>query len=174
MPTWAGLGIRVLPLPVMDRALRRLTKRIVNGHPESFHRMAPYASTTFLIEPTDLPIQFRIRLDGPAPIICQRRPASCSWDARIAGPILSLLALAHGTLDGDALFFSRRITIEGDTDAILAMRNAIDAAEIDLLQEIVALLGPFGPAARYMADIAMPVMGRLLESIAVSRGAQAT
>jgi predicted lipid carrier protein YhbT len=174
MPAWAGFGVRILPLPVVDRALQRLTKRIVDGHPESFRRMAPYASTTFLIEPTDLPIRFRIRLDGCAPIICQRRPARCSWDARIAGPILSLLALAHGALDGDALFFSREISIEGNTDAILALRNAIDAAEIDLPHEIAALLGPLGPVARHMADIAMPVMGRLFDSIAVSRGAQAT
>jgi predicted lipid carrier protein YhbT len=154
--------------------LQRLTKRIVDGHPASFRRMAPYASTTFLIEPIDLPIQFRIRLDGRAPITCQRRPTPCSWDARIAGPILSLLALAHGTLDGDALFFSREISVEGDTNAILAMRNAIDAAEIDLPYEIAALLGPFGPAARHVAGIAIPVMGRLIHTATASRGVQAT
>ena len=160
-PAWIGFGIRALPLPVADRALRHVMERIVRGHPGPFGRIAPYASTVFLIEPTDLPIQFRVRLDSPAPITCQRRPSPCVWDARIAGPIAALLALAHGTCDGDALFFSREIVIEGDTDAILALRNAIDDAEIDLLHEMAGLVGPFSPAARRLVQAARPVARRL-------------
>jgi len=174
VPTWVGLGFRVLPLPIADMALRRLMLGIVGSHPESFARMGSYASVTFLIEPTDLPIQFRVRLDSPTPIVCQRRPAACIWDARVAGPITPLLAMVHGVLDGDALFFSREITIEGDTDAILAMRNAIDAAEIDLSCELANLFGPFSPVARQAVKVAMPIMGRLFNIATASRGVHAT
>jgi predicted lipid carrier protein YhbT len=128
----------------------------------------------FLIEPTDIPIQFCVRLDSRVPIVCQRRPTTCAWAARIAGPIAALLAMAHGARDGDALFFSREITIEGDTDAILAMRNAIDAAEIDLPYEIAGLLGPFSDAARRTLDATRPVVARLRAIAAASRGAHAT
>lgn len=172
-PAWIGFGVRALPLPIVDMALQRLMMRIVGGHPDSFGRMARYASAVFLIEPTDLPIQFRIRLDSPTPIVCQRRPAACVWDARVTGPISSLLAMAHGALDGDALFFSREIAIEGDTDAILAMRNAIDAAEIDLPYEMAGLFGPFSPVTRRAVQVAMPIIGRLLNNTMAARGGHA-
>jgi predicted lipid carrier protein YhbT len=167
---WAGVGLQVLPLPIADMALRRLMMKLVADRPESFGRMAPYASVVFLIEPTDLPIQFRIQFDSPTPIVCQRRPAACAWDARIAGPISSLVAMANGALDGDALFFSRDITIEGNTDAILAMRNAVDAAEINLPYEIAGFLGPFRPAARLALQIALPFIGRVLNVKMASPG----
>ncbi len=44
--------------------------------------------------------------------------------------------MMHGTLDGDALFFSRDLAVEGDTSSVLALRNAIDDAELDLAEEI--------------------------------------
>jgi predicted lipid carrier protein YhbT len=64
------------------------------------------------------------------------------WDARIAGPLAALLGLVHGAFDGDALFFSRDLIIEGDTEAVLALRNAIDNEEIDMASEMTALFGP--------------------------------
>ena len=79
--------------------------------------------------------------------------------------------MIHGTLDGDALFFSRDITIEGNTDAILALRNAIDAAEIDLPGEVADLFGPFSPAAQKLAQLATPMMGRRFEAAASRWGA---
>jgi predicted lipid carrier protein YhbT len=42
-----------------------------------------------------------------------------------------LLGMIDGTYDGDALFFSRDLTIEGDTEAVLALRNALENAEFD-------------------------------------------
>ena len=57
---------------------------------------------------------------------------SVAWDARIAGPLAALIGLVHGAYDGDALFFSRDLVIEGDTEAVLALRNAIDNEELDL------------------------------------------
>ena len=98
-------------------------------------------------DPLDLPILFLVRPADPVPVSCLRRPTACNRDARIAGPIAALLAMINGALDGDALFFSREIVIEGGTDAVLAMRNAIDAAEIDLVSEMTALWGPLRPLA---------------------------
>jgi predicted lipid carrier protein YhbT len=68
-----------------------------------------------------------------------------------------LLGLVHGVYDGDALFFSRDLVIEGDTEAVLALRNAIDNEEIDLAKEAAGLFGPLeslaaGPA-RKLAEL---------------------
>ncbi len=173
-PGWIEFGIRALPLPIVDAGLRQLVIEIIRNHPDLIGRMGDYPSVTFLIEPTDLPIQFSLRLDSPTPIATHLRPAACTWDARIIGPSAMLFAMIDGTLDGDALFFSRDITIEGNTDAILAMRNAIDAAEIDLLSEVAGLFGPFSPAAKRAMQIAMPAMNRLFGASAPREGTYAT
>jgi predicted lipid carrier protein YhbT len=54
------------------------------------------------------------------------------------------------------------------------MRNAIDAAEIDLPKEIAALLGPLGPVARTTARVALPIMGRLFDVASSRWGVHAT
>jgi O2-independent ubiquinone biosynthesis accessory factor UbiT len=74
--------------------------------------------------------------DPVAPRVTELRElAECKWDALIAGPFLSLIDLARGKLDGDALLFSREIRIESDMEAMLALRNALDAEGVDLLAE---------------------------------------
>lgn len=161
LPAWVNFAVRALPLPIMDSILRRLALGIRRGHPDILGRMQTHASARFLIDPSDLPILFLVRPANSVPIYCLRRPTACIWDARIAGPIAALLAMTSGTLDGDALFFSREITIEGSTDAILAMRNAIDAAEIDLASELAALWGPLRPLAEDAACVVLPVLERL-------------
>ncbi|NIR58454.1 MAG: sterol-binding protein, partial [Gammaproteobacteria bacterium] len=55
-----------------------------------------------------------------------RRRLVPECDATIAGPMSAFLGMMHGEIDGDALFFSRDISVDGDTSAVLALRNAID------------------------------------------------
>ena len=43
---------------------------------------------------------------------------------------MALLGIVDGTFDGDALFFRRTISITGRTEAIVALRNAIEDAEL--------------------------------------------
>lgn len=52
--------------------------------------------------------------------------------ATIRGPVEPLLDLMEGRADGDALFFSRRLKIEGSMDAVVSLRNALDAAPVSL------------------------------------------
>ena len=54
------------------------------------------------------------------------------------------MSLLDGTLDGDALFFSRIISISGRTEAVLALRNTIEDAEL----RPADLLGLRGALAR--------------------------
>ena len=109
------------------------------------------------IDPTDLPIVFRLVPDPKRPRLeVERDGEAKSSDARIAGPLAALIGLVHGAYDGDALFFSRDLVIEGDTAAVLALRNAIDNEEIDLVARSGRLVrssctapspGPSGTAA---------------------------
>ena len=54
------------------------------------------------------------------------------------------MGLIDGSYDGDALFFSRDLVVEGDIEAVIALRNAIDDAGVDLVADTAALLGRSG------------------------------
>jgi predicted lipid carrier protein YhbT len=145
LPLLAARALRGVPLAAIDWPLQRVAAAFARRHPGVFSRLGPYASRTFLIDPLDLPFAFRLRPHPPMPLVeAVGRSATGRWDARIAGPLAALLGMVHGTLDGDALFFSRDLVIEGSTEAVLALRNALDDAEPDLLAESAAALGAIG------------------------------
>ena len=151
IPLFPLLGSRLLaPLPTgpLSLVLGHVARGLAERHPGLFARLGPHAEKRFLIDPTDLPFCFLIRPKPSGPRIeALGRAAAAAWDSRIAGPLAALLGMVHGAYDGDALFFSRDIVIEGDTEAALALRNAIDDAEIDLFTEAAASLGAMGRLA---------------------------
>jgi predicted lipid carrier protein YhbT len=156
-PATAAAALRFAPLAPLSLAAARLARTLGRRHPSLFARLGEQATKIFLIDPTDLPFVFRLAPQPDAPRLeAVRRDGAGSWDARIAGPLAALLGMVHGVYDGDALFFSRDLVIEGDTEAVLALRNAIDNEEIDLAAEAAALLGPLellasGPARKLAA-----------------------
>jgi O2-independent ubiquinone biosynthesis accessory factor UbiT len=143
-PTAGAVALRLAPLAPLSLAAARLATSLVRRHPALFERLGEQADRIFLIDPTDLPFAFLLSPRPQTPRLeAVRREAAGSWDARVAGPMAALIGLVHGAYDGDALFFSGDLVIEGDTAAVLALRNAIDNEEIDLVGEAAALFGPF-------------------------------
>jgi len=77
-----------------------------------------------------------------------RRSERPAHDAAIAGTFFNLLDMIDGSLDGDALFFSRDLQVSGDTEAVVALRNALDDFEGSALDSVVSAFGPLSkPAA---------------------------
>lgn len=137
---------------------------MTHNHPRLFERLEGYWDARFVIDPVDLPIVFLLCPDPVAP----RLTAAWSREglnstAIIGGRMLRLIDLLEGELDGDALFFSRDIEIEGDTGAVLALRNAIESEEIVLFREFAKALGPFGVPVRVLGE-------RGPDAIAAARG----
>lgn len=144
-----------LPTLPLDMALRRFVNSLADRHPSLFSRLGDQAQKRFLIEPTDLSIAFLLAPDPAMPRLEAVKRGTdgrldVAHDAHIAGPLAALIGMVHGAMDGDALFFSRDITIDGDTEAVLALRNAVDDAEIDLADEAAAITGP---AAGFVAEV---------------------
>lgn len=77
-----------------------------------------------------------------------REHAARTADARIRGPFLDLIDLLGGGDDGDARFFSRVLSIEGDTEVVVALRNVIDTAELDPLRDLLPIPAPLAPLVR--------------------------
>ena len=147
LPPPVRILLRPLPLLPLQLVLGRIVTHLARRRPGIFARLGAHAGKVYVIDATDLPFAFRLRPQPGRPVleVC-RREQTGPWHARIAGSLAALLGMIHGSLDGDALFFSRDLHVEGDTEAVLALRNALDDAEIDLLSEAAAALGPAGQA----------------------------
>lgn len=153
VPSLLAIPLRVLPLTPLAHALTLLARRLVANNPGLISRLGSYVDRRFAIVPTDLPVTLLLCPHPTAMRITLHRQPPAS-DARIAGPLAALLGLVHGAWDGDALFFSRDLVIDGDTAAALALRNAIDDSELDLGAEIAGLSGPFNPLLKQLIDLA--------------------
>ena len=150
VPPVVGRVLGVLRGPPASLALTMLARRVAQGHPGIVARLGDYADRSFALDPTDLPVVLLLRVDGGRPRIRVQRDATGA-DCRIAGRLSAILALVHGQVDGDALFFSRDLMVDGDIGAALALRNAIDDAELDLLEEVSDLAPPIARPLRSLA-----------------------
>jgi predicted lipid carrier protein YhbT len=136
-------ALRPLPRWPLQALLHLAARHMAQRHPSVFARLRPLGPVAIAIDVTDLPFVFEFRpnsADHQLRLI--ERGAVGAAVATIRGPLLPLLTLLQGQCDGDALFFSRVLTIEGDTAAVLALRNAIDNADVDLPADFAALFGP--------------------------------
>jgi O2-independent ubiquinone biosynthesis accessory factor UbiT len=152
----AGLPLRMLPLTPIQLALNALMAVISDSHPDVFERLTGIDDPTFLIEPVDLPVVFILRARSPSPSLIVMPPGDArtgNIKTTIRGPLLALLALLEGRTDGDALFFSRDLVIEGDTEAVVALRNAVDDAEVDVVGDVLAAAGPLSAPARLALEL---------------------
>lgn len=153
------------PIPLLQRLVDALVRQVVTRHAAAFARLAPLGNATILIEPTDLPIGFALRPgEQPPRVELVSGIESATALATIRGPMLLLLDLLQGRLDGDAAFFTRDLTIEGDTEAVLLLRNVLDGAGIDLVQD--ALPSALPTPVRNRAAAALAGAERLLRRAA--------
>lgn len=144
----AGLLLRPLPVRMFSPLARHILRNTERLYPEIFDRLTDLGHCRFHIIATDIPFSFLVTLDhGRADIelLAQDQTISTASNATISGPLLSLIALLEGQVDGDALFFSRDLTVEGDTEAVLTLRNAVDSADISFAQICSGQTGPLKP-----------------------------
>jgi len=150
----AGIALAPVPLALLQPFLMQAVRSMRRRHAELFERLGGQGRLSFLIDPVDLPFAFLLSPVPDPPSLRAIDKADLSVEtvnATIRGPLLSLLSLLEGRSDGDALFFARELTIEGDMESVLALRNAIDGTEIDIVADIFpggAIAGPARGAVR--------------------------
>lgn len=169
VPSLLARVIRPAPLLPLELALGSLVRRICEHHPRLFERLGPHQGKRFGIKPTDLPFAFVVRATAPIPQLAVVRELPADLDAQISASLVHLLALAEGRLDGDALMFSRQLVVEGDLEAVLSLRNAIDDARLDFVAEIAKLFGPLATPVERGLDA---VRNAALAAARVPDGAQ--
>jgi predicted lipid carrier protein YhbT len=121
---------RVLPriarLPLRWQAsLVRPLLQAVLAEPARAGRFDFLAGRWIRIEITDLRIGWSICVERGRVGLDARAPAA----VRVAADWRDLLMLASRHEDPDALFFRRRLVIDGDTELALAVKNLIDSLD---------------------------------------------
>jgi len=169
-----GLALRPAPRPALQAAASFAMSSMLRRHKSVFERLEDIANPVFLIDPVDLPVSLLLDARLPRPRLTVLRegdepgtPAA----AAIRGSLPALIELLEGRTDGDALFFSRTLTVEGDMAAVVALRNAVDGADISLVDDLLRPLGPFGAPARRLVEAATALYRRADEDLEVLRSA---
>ena len=158
IPPLLALAMRPLPLLPLQLVLSGFAQRIFRHNPQIFDRLGEHRRVRFGIKPTDLPFAFVIEAVSPFLTVVRELPEDVG--CRISSSLANLLALAEGKVDGDALMFSRELVIEGNVEAVLALRNTIDDAQLDLPSELSSLFGPLqGPARQVLEAARSRVLG---------------
>lgn len=159
--------LRNVPEFVVQRICNHAMNTMFQRHPSVFSRVTERETFAVLIAPTDLDLRLYLKLDPARP---ELRPAKDSDEeqvaARITGPLPALLDLLQGKSDGDALFFSRTLRIEGRTDLVVALRNALDADDIDLRAAVIDSFGMTGPLTRIALAFAERIYHQLQRDMA--------
>ncbi len=168
----AGAVLKPLPLaplqPPLDLAFSVMRRR----HPAIFERLAELGDCLFVIDPVDLPLVFMLRPGGTTPgLKIARNAEGATATATIRGPLPLLIDLLEGRLDGDALFFTRELTVIGDTEAVVMLRNAVDSDEVDVLGDLLSVFGPLAGPARSATESAVKITARIAADLKNVRGA---
>lgn len=140
-------ALHVVPAPLLQPGLRWIVRRLRGAHPALFKRLCRLAPTTILFEPDDTPHRFLLTIaaNGLHLMVAHGEPHAA---VRIKGRLAMLLSLLEGRIDSDTLFFSRDVSISGDTAAAVAFRNTLDGESISLLGDALAAAGPLQAPAR--------------------------
>jgi len=145
----ARAAIGAAPRPALDLGAAALLAAMRRNHPRLFSLLDACGRTRVLVELDDPPRRFVLQYGGGAPTLrVADDVAEVAVDATLKGGLEPMLALLEGRADGDALFFTRALTVSGDTAAIVTLRNILDRETIRVVDEAASLFGPFRRLAR--------------------------
>lgn len=152
------LGLLVkpfVPLPLLQLGVNALTNRFQEMHPGVLQRMGAFPHAKMILDPIDLPYYFFVEFlpDNLNIIILADDTYVGSEFTRIAASLEFFLHMLQRDSDGDALFFSRQLTIEGDTTVVVALRNILEAESINLDQDIQNTFGQFAPIVFFIQNV---------------------
>ena len=88
--------------------------------------LAPLFGKTVRIRVTDAGLDFHFEVNASGFAACRAAPPA----VMISAGARDFLRLARREVDADTLFFDRRLSIEGDTELGLLLKNRLDALDL--------------------------------------------
>ena len=161
-PKAQGIARLLPPMPLfaLQPLLRHIVTTIAGRHPELFSRLGDNCKKRFLIDPTNLPFFLLLQPDPAKPQLhAYNRGRNVEHDVCVSATFQVLLRMIDAQTDSDALFFNRELAIAGDTEAIVALRNAVDDMDTTLADDVAGCFGPLSRPVRSMFDLASTIKG---------------
>jgi predicted lipid carrier protein YhbT len=135
-----SLLLRALPDAVHSELLSRLFSHLLKGQYMA-EQLIDLNGKRLSIRITDNRTELLFRIEGKTIVRQPGRKSPQPWDVRISGTLADFWLLASRKEDPDTLFFNRALTIEGDTEAGLYVKNLLDAMEFDMQAHLDTVLG---------------------------------
>ncbi len=170
---FAGFALRAVPLPVIQKSVKKISENMQKKYPSFVERLSGLDQASWLINPVDMPFAFYLDIEDNHLNIQALRKEGERPDASatIHASMPNLIKMMNGSSDGDALFFTRDLNIEGSTEAVVALRNAIDSTGADIGQEILAILGPLAMPAQKAGHILEQLYNRAKQDMSIMQNA---
>ncbi len=143
-----------IPLFTMQPILKWIVTYVAKNRPELFARLGTHKDTVYVIEPIDMPFILRLEPNPDQPrLTVHRRREKIEWGAHISGTFSTLMGMVDGRFDGDSLFFTRDLKVEGNTEAVVCLRNAMDDVDGNIMDDVVDACGILSGPARAIVSI---------------------
>jgi len=130
--------LRAVPDGVHAKLISRLANHLLRGQALS-RSLAPIEGRCLCLTISDTGNVWRFRVRAGR--LCPQ-PAGVPADVSIRGELADFLLLATRGEDPDTLFFARRLSLEGETETGLFVKNQLDALEFDWEAHLGAVAGP--------------------------------
>lgn len=130
--------LSVVPMSIQARVLTVAVNQLLRGQ-QLRMRLGELHDRTVTIHVSDIPWRMHFQ------IVYRRVRATLEDvipDVTISGELQDFLELLGGHADPDALFFQRRLNMEGDTEAGVHIKNLLDSLEYDWDAHFDATLVP--------------------------------
>lgn len=146
----------VISRSILQIGIDKLTNLFVKQHPRVISKMAKFTPCRMVLIPIDMPFCFFVEFtpDDLNINIIDNNAFSGDNLTCIKSSLELFVKMLEGNLDGDALFFSRKLSIEGDTTSIVALRNILEAESINIKDDIEETLGVFSKLFYFVNNIA--------------------
>ena len=149
------LLLNVLPDPVHSRATALACNHLLRGLPTA-DRLRELDGKRLWLTIIDTDTRLCYRICGGR---LQADTAKGKPDLHIRGKLHYFLQLARRQEDPDTLFFARHLSLEGNTEDGLLLKNFLDALEFDLTSHLETVV--VKRLSRTLMPIARRMQGRL-------------
>lgn len=125
-------ALNLAPRKMQEFFLTNLVEQLHFAYPTLQEKLRAACGKSFLFRLSELKFDVLLKIDDG-----QITPKIMSLghfqgaNATIYSSLPALAELLLGEQDGDSLFFSRTLEFEGDTEAILVLRNSLDSQDIN-------------------------------------------
>ncbi len=118
---------------IVSILLQKLVNRIYHNHSSTVECIEPIIGTSFFIRITNLPFNVFFTIEDNCISIEAAKLEEMTADVCISSDLKSLIDIFEGDNDGDALFFTRKLRVTGNSDALVRLRNACDREDMNIV-----------------------------------------